>query len=101
MHVTSKKAPGTLGIIRECQHQARKRRRHSNSGDAGNGGKTLLQQVMPAIQEEVTMYVFPEMNLRGLVTSSYIHVSMSDLYIARIGLPIWLQQNKQTNHGNI
>jgi hypothetical protein len=30
-------------------------------------------------------YVFPEMKSRGLVPSSYIHVSVSDLYI-------WLQQ---------
>jgi hypothetical protein len=36
------------------------------------------------------------MNLCGVARSSYIH-----LYIPRIGLPIWLQQNKQTNHGNI
>ncbi len=47
------------------------------------------------------MYVFPEMKLRGLVPNSYIHVSVSDLYIPRIGLPIWLQQNRQTNPGNV
>jgi hypothetical protein len=33
--------------------------------------------------------------------NSYIHLSVSDLYIFRIGLPIWLQQNRQTNPGNI
>jgi hypothetical protein len=32
------------------------------------------------------------MKLR-LVPDSYIHVSVSDLYIPRISLPIWLQQN--------
>ncbi len=31
----------------------------------------------------------------------HIHVSVSDLYIPRIGLPIWLQPNRQTDHGNI
>ncbi len=31
-------------------------------------------------------YVFPEMKLRGLVSSSYMHVSVS--YVTRIGLPI-------------
>jgi hypothetical protein len=46
-------------------------------------------------------YVFREMKLRGLVPSSYIHVLVSYLYISRIGLPIWLQQNRQTDPGNI
>jgi hypothetical protein len=32
-------------------------------------------------------YVFPEMKLRGLVPNSYTHVSVSDLYIPRIGVP--------------
>jgi hypothetical protein len=50
---------------------------------------------------ENTMYVFPEMKLRGLVPNSYIHVSVSDLYIPRIGVPIWLQQYRQTDLGNI
>jgi hypothetical protein len=42
-----------------------------------------------------------EMKLRGLVPNSYIHVSVNDLYIPRIGLPISLQQNKQTDPWNI
>ncbi len=46
---------------------------------------------------ENPIYVFPEMKLRGHVPNSYIHVSVSDLYIPRIGLPIWLQQNRQTD----
>jgi hypothetical protein len=41
------------------------------------------------------------MKLRGLVPDSYIHVSMRDIYIPRIGLPIWLQKNGQTDTGNI
>jgi hypothetical protein len=41
---------------------------------------------------ENPIYVFPEMKLRGLVPNSHIHVSVSNLYIPRIGLPIWLQQ---------
>jgi hypothetical protein len=45
-------------------------------------------------------YVFPEMKLRGLVHNSYIHKSVSDLYIPRIGWPIWLQQNRQTDPEN-
>jgi hypothetical protein len=43
------------------------------------------------------MYVLSEIRLRGLAPNSYIHVFMSDLFISRIGLPIWLQQNRQTD----
>ncbi len=32
---------------------------------------------------------------------SYIHISVTDLYIPTIGLPIWLQQNKSADPGNI
>jgi hypothetical protein len=38
----------------------------------------------------ILIYVFPEMKLRSLVPNTYIHVSGSDLYILRIGLPILL-----------
>jgi hypothetical protein len=41
------------------------------------------------------------MKLRGLIPNSYIDVSVSDLFIPRIGLPIWLLQNSQTDSGNI
>jgi hypothetical protein len=34
------------------------------------------------------------MKLRGLVPKSFINVSVSDLYILTIGLPILLQQEK-------
>jgi hypothetical protein len=50
---------------------------------------------------ENPIYVCPEMKLRCLVLNFYIHVSVSDLYIPRIGLPIWLQQNWQTDPGTI
>jgi hypothetical protein len=43
------------------------------------------------------IYVLLEIKLRGLVPNSYIHVSMSDLYFPRTSLPIWLQQNRQTD----
>ena len=33
--------------------------------------------------------------------NSYIYVSVCDFYIPRIGLPIWLQQNRKTDPGNI
>jgi hypothetical protein len=41
------------------------------------------------------------MKLHWLVPNSYIHVSVSDLYIPRIDLPILLQPNRQTDPGNI
>ena len=31
----------------------------------------------------------------------YIHISVSDLYITTIGLPIWLQKSRWTDPGNI
>ncbi len=50
---------------------------------------------------ENPIYVFPEMKLLGVIPNPCIHVSVSYLYIPRIGLLIWLQQNRQTDHGNI
>jgi hypothetical protein len=54
------------------------------------------------------IYVFPEMkllflkqNYNVLSHSSYTHISVRDLYISRIGLPILLQGNMWTNPGNI
>ncbi len=42
------------------------------------------------------------MKLHGLpIPNAYIHVFVSDLYIPRNGVPIWLQQNRQTDPRNI
>jgi hypothetical protein len=49
---------------------------------------------------ENPIYVFPEMKLRDLVPNSYIHVSVSELYIPWIDLLIWLQQNRKADLGN-
>ncbi len=49
---------------------------------------------------ENTINVFLYWELRGLSPNFHIHVSVSDLYIPRIGPNIWLQQNRQTNPGN-
>ncbi len=56
----------------------------------------------------VPIYVFPEIklafpkqNYNVLSPSSYIHMSVRDLYIPRIGLPILLQGNMWTDPGNI
>jgi hypothetical protein len=45
------------------------------------------------------MYLFPEKELRGLRPNVHIHVSC--VYIPRIGPHIFLQQNSQTDCGNI
>ncbi len=44
---------------------------------------------------------FPEKELRGYSPNSYIPVSVSDLYIPLIGLPILPQENRWTERGNI
>jgi hypothetical protein len=44
---------------------------------------------------ENAMYVFPEKKLRGLSPNFHIHVSVSDLYIPRIGFSC-MQQNRHT-----
>ena len=41
------------------------------------------------------------MKLSGLIPNFHIYVYVSDLYIPRIGPPIFLQQNRQTDRGNI
>jgi hypothetical protein len=45
--------------------------------------------------------IFPEKELRGLSPNFHIHVSVTELYISRIGLPILLQENMWTDPGNI
>ncbi len=50
---------------------------------------------------ENPIYVVPEKELRGLSPNFHINVSLRDLYILRIGPHIFLQQNRQTNGGNI
>ncbi len=45
--------------------------------------------------------LFPKQNYNVLSPNFHIHVSVSDLYIPRIGLPILLQPKRQTDSGNI
>jgi hypothetical protein len=51
--------------------------------------------------KENPIYVFLSWELRGLGPNSHIHVTVSDLYIPRICPHISLQQNRQTDPGNI
>ncbi len=50
---------------------------------------------------ENPIYVFPEKELRGHSPNFLIHVSVSDLYLPKISPHIFLQQNRQTDWGNI
>ncbi len=50
---------------------------------------------------ENPIYVFLFWELRGLSPNFHIHVSVSDLYILRIGPHNFLQQNRQLDPGNI
>jgi hypothetical protein len=52
----------------------------------GEMGTAHCKESTPKVQ------IFPEMKLRGLSLNSYVHVSMSDLYIPKIGLPTLLQK---------
>ncbi len=45
--------------------------------------------------------LFPKQNYKDLSTKFYMHVSVSELYIPGIALPILLQPNRQTDPGNI
>jgi hypothetical protein len=51
--------------------------------------------------KEIWIYVFPEKELRSLSPFFYIHVSVSVLYIPTFGPPFFLEQNWQTDQGNI
>ncbi len=47
------------------------------------------------------IYVFPGINLHALSPNIHMHVSVRDLYILTIGPHIFMQQNRQTDCGNI
>jgi hypothetical protein len=44
--------------------------------------------------------LFPKQNYKVLSPSSKAHISVRNLYISRIGLPILMQENMWTNPGN-
>jgi len=45
--------------------------------------------------------IFPEKELRSLSPNFHIHVSVNDLHIPMLGLPILLQEDMWTDPGNI
>ncbi len=63
--------------------------------------KLLLPYTAKILYPEIGKKIFPERKLRGLNPNFYIHISVSNLYIPAIGLPIWLQKNRWIDPGNI
>jgi len=61
----------------------------------------LLALTMTPTEPKIPFMCYRKKILRGLSPNSYIHVSVSDLYIPRISPHIWLQQNRQTEPGKI
>jgi hypothetical protein len=53
------------------------------------------------LEMKVRALLFPKQNYNVLSPNFHIHVSASDLYIPRIGLPSLMQPNRQTDPGNI
>ncbi len=60
-----------------------------------------IGQILSMHSKENPIYVFLFWELHGLSPNFHIHVSVSDLYIPSIGPHISLQQNRQTDPGNI
>ena len=63
--------------------------------------KILSTLIVPLHCNGNSVYVFLFWELRGPSPNFHIHVSVSDLNIPGIGPHIWLQQNRQTDPGNI
>ncbi len=59
--------------------------------------KPLQWKVISSHCKEISIYLFPEKELRGLNPNFYIHVSVSDLYIPRSNCLCLLQENRWGN----
>jgi hypothetical protein len=68
-----------------------------------NEGPVRIQHkcLVPSYVFPEIKMLFPKQNYNVLFPSSFTHISMRDLYISRIGLPILLQENMWTDPGNI
>jgi hypothetical protein len=76
--------------------------RTSQSNPTSHINNTNTTDITTAIAthcNKKSIYVFPEKELCGFSPNIHIYVSVSDLYIPRIGPNIFLQQNRQ-NRGN-
>jgi hypothetical protein len=64
-------------------------------------GKQQCMYTAKRHNAENVKQIFPEKELCGLSPNFHINVSVSDLFIPMIGLPILLQENMWTDPGNI
>ncbi len=69
--------------------------------DKGQGEREMRDEQGKVHCKENPIYVFLFWELRGLSPNFHIHVSVSDLYIPRIRPHISLEQNMQTDPGDI
>ncbi len=60
-----------------------------------------VQYTVASTLQGKSIYVFLFWELRGLSPNFHIHVLLSDLYIPRIGPPIFPAAEQQTDLGNI
>jgi len=65
------------------------------------GRKRPLRMLVDSHCKENPIYEFPEKKLRSLSPNFHVHISVSDLHIPRIGPPMFLLENRQTDRGNI
>jgi hypothetical protein len=56
-------------------------------------GFIIKRDTLQRHNSETSKQIFPEKELCGLSPNFHIHVSVSDLYIPPVGLPILLQEN--------
>jgi hypothetical protein len=70
----------------------------SNSLGRAKGAIQLRGKFYPTVHcDQNLIYLFLYWKLHGLSPKFHIHVSVSDLYIARSGPHIFLQQNRRSN----
>ncbi len=53
------------------------------------------------IATKISFMYYQKRNCAASSPNFHIHVTVADLYIPRIGPPIFLQQNRQTDRGNV
>jgi hypothetical protein len=64
-------------------------------------GPRISGNALQRTNAENAKQIFPEKELRGHSLNFHIHVSVRDLNIPTIDLPILLQENMWTDPGNI
>jgi hypothetical protein len=96
---------GNRNTLKNGQWQNQKINKHRLSVYQANQSaifpSPLIYKQLQRTNTENLKQIFPEKKLRGHSPNFHIHVSVSDLYIPMIDLPILLQKNMWIDHGNI